>query len=127
VWADDGDVAHVLDNLIENAIRYSPAGTNIVVEAANRDGVMALSVEDDGPGIPQEDRDRIFERFYRGSNGRLAGPGTGLGLAIVAELVRRWGGRVRLADGAGTCVEATFPRDRPPDQGRRTGTRPGGP
>jgi signal transduction histidine kinase len=125
VWADDGDLAHVLDNLIENAIRYSPAGTRIVVETANRDGGTALRVEDDGPGIPPEDRDRIFERFYRGSNGRLAGPGTGLGLAIVAELVRRWGGRVRLADGRGTCVEATFKRDRSTDQGR-TGIRSAG-
>jgi signal transduction histidine kinase len=55
------------------------------------------------------DRDRIFERFYRGTDGRSAGPGTGLGLAIVAELAARWDGRVELLDGPGTRVRASFP------------------
>ena len=71
-------------------------------------------VEDDGPGVPGEERDRVFERFFRGASGRRAGPGTGLGLAIVRELVARWGGEVRLAAGhgdRGTIVEASFPPD----------------
>ena len=111
VWADPADLGHVLDNLIENAIRYSPPGGEITIAAGDGDD-RTLKVTDNGPGIPPEDRERIFERFYRGSNGRRSGPGTGLGLAIVAELVRRWDGEIKLTDaenGGGTCIEATFP------------------
>jgi two-component system, OmpR family, sensor kinase len=109
VWADSGDLGHILDNLVENALRYCPPGTEITVEAVHGDGRAALIVSDTGPGIPPEDRRRLFERFYRGSLGKQAGPGTGLGLAIVAELARRWGGDVRLLDGSGTRIEASFP------------------
>jgi signal transduction histidine kinase len=109
VFADPGDLAHVLDNLIENALRYCPPGTRIRVETASPGSRAALVVADDGPGIQSGDRGRVFERFYRGSNGRQSGPGTGLGLAIVAELVERWGGEVRLLDGPGTRIEASFP------------------
>ena len=103
-WAAPADVAHVLDNLIENAIRYSPSGSRIEVEV-DPDGFV---VSDTGPGIPPAERERIFERFYRGAEGRAAGPGTGLGLAIVAELAERWGGSVELLDGPGTRVRARF-------------------
>ena len=109
VWADPADVAHILDNLIENAVRYSPAGSDIVVDTASGVAGTSLTVSDGGPGIPAEDRDRVFDRFYRGANGRRSGPGTGLGLAIVAELVERWNGRVRLVEGPGTRIEASFP------------------
>ena len=109
VWADEADLGHVLDNLVENAIKYTPEGTTIRVEARREDGRPAILVSDSGPGIPPEDRARVFDRFYRGANGRRAGPGTGLGLAIVAELVRRWGGDIRLNDQEGTCVQASFP------------------
>ncbi len=107
-WADPQDVAHVLDNLVDNAIRYSPDGSEVTVEAERRDGSSVLLVSDTGPGIPPDERARIFERFYRGTTGRHAGPGSGLGLAIVAALVERWGGEVRLLEGPGTRVEATF-------------------
>ena len=110
-WADREDLVHVLDNLIDNAIRYAPAGSEVRVEAERRDGAAVLVVADTGPGIPPEDRTRVFDRFYRGTTGRQAGPGSGLGLAIVAALVERWGGEVRLLDGPGTRVEALF---RPP-------------
>lgn len=112
VFADPGDLAHVVDNLIENALKYAPPGTHVTVETAVSDGRATLVVADDGPGIPAEERTRVFERFYRGSTGRQSGPGTGLGLAIVAELVERWGGEVRLLDGPGTRIAATF--DKPP-------------
>jgi signal transduction histidine kinase len=110
IWGNAEDLGHVLDNLIENSIRYCPDGTDITVETRADSGRPTLVVSDTGPGIPLEDRHRIFERFYRGSTGRRAGPGTGLGLAVAAELVRRWDGKIRLANGQGTSVEATFPR-----------------
>src|SRR5205085_12115981 len=103
------DVANILDNLIENAIRYSPEGAEIRAEAGRRDGRSFLAVSDTGPGIPPEERERVFERFFRGTRGRTAGAGTGLGLAIVEELTRRWNGEVRLGDGASMRVEASFP------------------
>ena len=109
VFADPTDLAHVVDNLIENALRYCPPGTDVGVATRARNGDAALVVADTGPGIPAADRARIFERFYRGANGRQEHAGTGLGLAIVAEMVARWGGAVRLLDGPGTQVEATFP------------------
>ena len=112
VWASPRDLANVLDNLIENALRYCPPGTEVSVDVMAREGRSALVVSDTGPGIRPEDRARVFERFYRGTNGRESGPGTGLGLAIVAELAARWGGEVRLLDGPGTRVEATFPSHR---------------
>jgi signal transduction histidine kinase len=110
VWADVADLQHIVDNLVENAIKYAPAGSSISVEVSEKAGRPTLGVADDGPGIAPEDQGRVFERFYRGANGRKTGPGTGLGLAIVAELARRWGGEVRLVDRDGTCIEASFPR-----------------
>jgi signal transduction histidine kinase len=115
VFADPDDLAHVVDNLVENALRYTPPGAHVTVESSAGNGRAMLLVADDGPGIPAEDRTRVFERFYRGSNGRRLEPGTGLGLAIVAELVERWGGDVTLAEGPGTRVQVAFrhpPADR---------------
>ena len=115
VFADPADLAHVVDNLIENALRYTPPGAQVTVESGSEHGQGTLVVADNGPGIPEDDRARVFERFYRGSNGRRLGPGTGLGLAIVAELVERWDGQVTLADGPGTRVRVGFhqtPADR---------------
>lgn len=112
VWADPIDLSHVFDNLIDNGIRYSPRGSEVTVEVSDDHGAPRASVSDTGPGILKEDRERIFERFYRGSSGRRAGAGTGLGLAIVVELVRRWGGRVSLGGGGGTRVEIDLPHPR---------------
>jgi signal transduction histidine kinase len=110
IWADPEDAQHLVDNLIENALRYTPEGTHIEVRASTDGGRPKLCVADDGPGIAPEDRERVFERFYRGANGRRSGPGTGLGLAIVAEIVHRWGGEVRLGgEATGMTVEASFP------------------
>jgi signal transduction histidine kinase len=111
VWANEEDLARVLDNLVENAIRYCGEGALIRVEAlASRSPTLA--VEDDGPGIPTADRARLFERFFRGATGKMSGPGTGLGLAVAAELIRRWGGDIRLAERStgGARFEARFPK-----------------
>jgi signal transduction histidine kinase len=112
VLADAKDLGQVLDNLLENAIKYSPGGSRVVVRTLDESAHVVLTVADDGPGIPEAERERLFERFFRGSTGRRGGPGTGLGLAIVEELVTRWGGTVRLAPsapGAGATFEVSFP------------------
>ncbi|HEU4450604.1 MAG TPA: ATP-binding protein [Gaiellaceae bacterium] len=109
VWAAPEDLAHIVDNLIENAIRYTPAGTTIRVETDRTRGRPALVVSDTGPGIPEAEREHVFERFYRGTDGRRTAPGTGLGLAIVAELAERWNGEVELLEGPGTRIRASFP------------------
>ena len=94
VMADKLRFERVVANLLENAERYAGGATRVVVEA---DGPWArVAVEDRGPGVAPEERERIFDRFSRGTSGRRrgAGDGTGLGLAIVAEHARLLGGRV---------------------------------
>jgi two-component system, OmpR family, sensor kinase len=105
-YANPADVASALDNLIENALVYSPTGACIVVEAAARDGEAAVSVEDDGPGIAPDELPRVVERFYRGRG--AAAPGTGLGLAIVHEIATRWGGSLDLQSDGGTRATVRF-------------------
>ena len=97
--AAEEDLAIVLDNLVENALHYSPEGSSVTIEYG-RDGAEAfLAVLDDGPGIAPGEETAVFERFGRG-RARRAGPsGTGLGLAIVQTLAERWGGRAALSAG----------------------------
>jgi two-component system phosphate regulon sensor histidine kinase PhoR len=99
VEADPAKMHDVLRNLIENAVKHAPEGSRIVLEAARREDTVQLSVADEGPGIPETDLSRVFERFYRvdkarSRDGRDPG-GTGLGLAIVKHLVELHGGTVR--------------------------------
>src|SRR4051794_6406271 len=84
-------------NLLDNAINYSPDGTRVAVAVRQRDDAWELTVSDQGLGIPEDDLDRIFERFYRVDPARSrATGGTGLGLAIVKHIVRNHGGEVRV-------------------------------
>ncbi|MBI4259481.1 MAG: HAMP domain-containing protein [Actinobacteria bacterium] len=102
-----GDLAQVLDNLIDNAISYAPGP--ITVRSGPEDGWVVVRVRDRGAGIAPDEIDRVTERFFRG---RGAPPGgSGLGLAIVRDLAERWAGRVRVAaaDGGGTVVEVRLP------------------
>jgi signal transduction histidine kinase len=90
VWASRADVERVLDNLLENAINYSPSGTTVeIVSSRGRVGVY-----DRGPGVADDEREAVFERFHRGRAGLAGPPGSGLGLAIARELARGWGGDV---------------------------------
>jgi two-component system, OmpR family, sensor kinase len=109
VGADPSDVAIVLDNLIENAIVYSPAGTTISV-TVSKNGGGTVRVEDDGPGIQPSEANRVFDRFFRGKAGSGVPGGTGLGLTIVHDLAARWSGSVDLEpSGRGTRIAVRFP------------------
>jgi signal transduction histidine kinase len=110
VRASAADLAVILDNLIENALRYSPQGTPVRVEWSSDGGEAVLAVLDRGKGVSAEERESVFERFYRGEAGRGV-PGTGLGLPIVSALARRWGGSARLEApaGGGTRAEVRLP------------------
>jgi two-component system phosphate regulon sensor histidine kinase PhoR len=112
VLADPAKLSDVFRNLIENASNYSPEG-GVIEIAAIRDGDhVRTTIADRGPGIPEADLPRIFERFYRVDRSRSRDPGgTGLGLSIVRHLVELQGGRVSAAnrDGGGTVVEVALP------------------
>jgi two-component system sensor histidine kinase KdpD len=112
----DRDAAErILVNLLDNAAKYSPAGTGITVAVEPaRDWVVQVVVSDRGPGIPVDERERIFERLYRGDRSRAAGAnhGAGLGLAICRALARGQGGDVTVRDrpGGGAAFVVTLPR-----------------
>jgi two-component system, OmpR family, sensor kinase len=103
------DLGVILDNLVENAMHYSPPGTTVTIEWGG-DGAARLAVLDEGPGLAPEEGERAFERFYRGA---AAGgtTGTGLGLSVVEALARRWGGEVTLGNRpeGGARAEVTLP------------------
>jgi two-component system, OmpR family, sensor kinase len=109
--ASDEDVAIVLDNLIENALAYSPPGTAVTVEWDIDGEAARLAVLDEGPGLQPGEEAAVFGRFTRGSSSRGGAPGTGLGLAIVQTLVRRWGGDAGIAnrDEGGARAVVTLP------------------
>ena len=99
-----------LANLVHNAIEYSQRGGHVTVRTGRREGHPFIEVEDDGPGIPPPERERVLERFYRVPG--TAGTGSGLGLAIVREIAAGHGASIAITDGAGEkgCrVAITFP------------------
>jgi len=103
------DLERMVRNLLENAIRHSPKGAKVVMTTSVEDTTVRIRVSDDGPGVPEADRERIFEPFYRGAAQRAADlPGAGLGLAIAREIARVHGGEVRLVDQPAGCSGATF-------------------
>ena len=95
VRGDRSRLAEVLQNLLDNAVQYTPAGGRIIVRARANEGTVVITVSDTGIGIPQAEQERIFERFYRvdAARSREAG-GTGLGLAIARHIVEAHGGRI---------------------------------
>jgi signal transduction histidine kinase len=110
-WAlgDPGAVARILRILVDNALRFTPPGTEVRLATGVAGADVALTVADDGPGVPADERDRIFERFQRGT-ATAEESGFGLGLAIGRELARRMGGDLRLdAAGAGAAFTLVLP------------------
>jgi signal transduction histidine kinase len=100
--ADEQRVLQIGRILLENALRHTPAGTNVVIGAEEREGRAALSVRDDGPGVPASDQQRLFDRFYRADGGKTSG--SGLGLAIASELAARMEGAIELRSAPGETV-----------------------
>ncbi len=109
IRGDMTSLVEMLNNLIDNAIRYTPANGHITVSVSNTEQRSELSVEDNGPGIDPQHRERVFERFYRVLG--TGQSGSGLGLAIVAEVAKRHGAQIRVdsgAQGVGTRFSISF-------------------
>jgi signal transduction histidine kinase len=93
---DQDRMLQVLENLVANAIRHAPGGSKVVLQAHRRNGRARLEVVDEGPGIPPEEAERVFERFYRADSARSGSDGgSGLGLAIARWIVELHGGEIR--------------------------------
>jgi two-component system sensor histidine kinase QseC len=110
VKGDRQQLRSLVSNLIDNALRYGPAGGRIEISLRAKNDGVSLAVSDEGPGIPPDLRERVFESYYRipGS----PGAGSGLGLAIAREIATAHGARIEIAsgkDGKGTCIVVTFP------------------
>lgn len=115
--ADRGRVLQILSNLIGNAVKFTPRGGRVIVAARSHGSDIHFCVEDTGPGIAAEHREKIFDRFFQASlGGTLPGKGLGLGLNIVKGLVSLHGGSVRVESepGRGSRFHVRLPRDGPP-------------
>ena len=124
VAADHGQLRQVLVNLVENAVKYSPDGGRVELELEPQGAMLRFAVHDPGLGVPENERTRIFEKFYRLDPNMTRGiGGTGLGLYICRELVRRVNGKIWVEphDGAGSTfvVEIPLADARPRKRGRR--------
>ncbi len=113
VQADEEGVRQILDNLIDNALKYTPADGKVTVTLREQEGTVVMEVRDTGIGIPEEQLPRVFERFYRVDKARSRElGGTGLGLSIVKHLTQSFGGSVEVESqlGAGTVFVVKLPR-----------------
>ncbi len=108
IWGDRRLLSEMMDNLVHNAIKFSPAGGTVRLQAWGEDKYVVVAVADEGIGIPSEQLERIFERFYQVSRGlRRRYEGMGIGLALCAEIVRKHGGEI-WAESGGEGQGATF-------------------
>ena len=108
--ADPSLLDDLLSNLVDNALKYTPAGGTVTVGAGEKNGRPFLAVEDSGAGIPVEERQRVRQRFYRMPNSPAHG--SGLGLAIVDEIAKLYDASMTIesgSNGAGTRVSVLFP------------------
>ena len=110
VRGDAANLSTLLSNLLDNALRHTPAGGRVDVAVDDEGGAAVLSVSDTGPGIPAEERERVFDRFYRGAGS--SEPGSGLGLSIVKRIADAHQAAISLRDpehGSGLVVTVRFP------------------
>jgi len=117
VHGDSTLLEQVVFNLLDNANKYAPAGTPVKVDLSGEAGDVVLAVTDEGPGIPQEDLERVFDKFYRGVEGDGRPAGTGLGLSIGRGVVTAMGGKIQaespVAGGKGTRIRIELPAGSP--------------
>ena len=98
VRADSDRIEQVVINLLDNAIKFTPEGGKITLESAAKDGIAEITVRDSGCGVPPEDREKIFDRFFTADRAHTAGKGTGLGLSICKRIMEMHGQSIRLLD-----------------------------
>ncbi len=124
--ADRGKIRLILENLVSNAVKYSPRGGLIHIQARAQERHLVLDVADTGPGIPAEEREHVFRAFYTGrAANSISVKGTGIGLSVVMEFVTAHGGTVQIVDGEypGAHFRIRMPisviRDRPSSEGKQ--------
>jgi signal transduction histidine kinase len=116
---DCARVAQLVDNLVSNALKFTPEGGRVDVRARAHNGSAVIEVRDSGIGIPADEQERLFERFFRSSNAAERQiPGTGLGLAISKAIVEAHGGEIAVKSevGVGTTFRVSLPIHRPQTQ-----------
>jgi two-component system phosphate regulon sensor histidine kinase PhoR len=114
ILADEERVTQVFENLIGNAVKYNRDGGSVTVTGSGKRNRVQVTIQDTGIGIPADDIERVFERFYRSRLGVENGiEGTGLGLAIVHTIIMEHGGKIHVEseEGVGTTFSLTFPRE----------------
>jgi signal transduction histidine kinase len=111
IAVDSAKVERIVENLLVNAARHTPPGTPIWVRVDRRDPGALLTVADAGPGVPAEQRERIFQPFHRGPSEVTHAPGSGIGLALVAQFAGLHGGRawVEPRAGGGASFQVLLP------------------
>ena len=111
IWGDAERLQQLLGILVQNALDYTPQGGTVTLGADGTRGRVRLWVRDTGPGIPDADKERVFERFYRANKSRGEKTHFGLGLSVARELAALHGGTLRAEDtpGSGACLVLTLP------------------
>jgi two-component system sensor histidine kinase GlrK len=112
--ADEEKLRVVVDNLLSNAIKFSPDGGTVRVVVRSGESDVSVEVTDDGPGVPAEDRDKVFDWFFQGerpSGSRVKG--SGLGLAIAREFVKAHAGSIEALEGPGGRFRVSVPQHGP--------------
>jgi len=107
VWVDRARIEDVVGNLLSNAVKFTPRGGHIRLALRKDGNSLAVSVSDDGPGIPPDEQARIFDKFYIGRDQRSAA-GVGLGLYIARQLIELHGGRITVKSMPGQGATFTF-------------------
>ena len=114
-WVDPQMISRIVENLLMNAARHTPPGSQVWVKVAPEDGNLLIAIEDDGPGLPEEHRESIFQPFEHGPMTSVHNPGVGVGLSLVAKFAELHGGRVWVEEreGGGASFKVLIPRGDP--------------
>jgi len=114
-WVDPQMISRIEENLLMNAARHTPPGSQVWVKVAPEDGNLLIAIEDDGPGLPEEHRESIFQPFEHGPMTSVHNPGVGVGLSLVAKFTELHGGRVWVEEreGGGASFNVLIPRGNP--------------